>query len=472
MWDGRGLSLAWSVGPAPAPTTMRTTDIYSGDGTGSLRSRSTGLVAPENDAGRGSPSLGLILVLGSMIALGPLTIDMYLPALPDIESDLSASASQVQLTLTGTLLGLALGQLIVGPLSDALGRRVPLIAGTLVHVVASIGCLLAPSIAVLGVVRVVQGAGAASTAVVTLAVVRDLYSGHAAALLLSRLMLVLGVAPVLAPSLGGAVLGVTTWRGVFLVLGAIGLALVAVGWRWLPETLPVERRRRVGPRAVGRSYIALLRDPVYVGLVLVAGFAMAAMFAYVSGASFVMQDQFGLDEQQFGLVFGAGAVFLIGGTQMSARLLRRWSSHRILLGSLVGGTLGAVALVAVAVLDVGGLPGVLVPLWVTLGFTGTAMPNAPALALTLHGEAAGTAAALLGAVRFGIGAAAAPFVGILGNGALGMGIVVLVGMVLSLVAMLALVPARAVAEVDPPPGPRPGARPHPADTTPAAVPID
>ncbi len=384
------------------------------------------------------PRLGLVLVLGAMVALGPLTIDMYLPALPDIEADLDTTASAVQLTLTGTLVGLALGQLVVGPLSDALGRRIPLVAGTLVHVAASLACLLAPSIAVLGAFRLVQGVGAAATAVVTMAVVRDLYSGDAAALLLSRLMLVLGVAPILAPSLGGAVLGWTSWRGVFGILAVVGIALAVLGATALPETLPPERRRAGTPAGIARAYRSLLRDRTFVGLVLVAGFSMAAMFSYVSGSSFVLQDEFGLSEQEFGVVFGLGAVFLIGGTQLSGWLLRHWTSAEILLRALVGAAAAAGVLVVLAVADVGGLPGLLAPLWLVMGFTGTAMPSAPALALSRHGEAAGTAAALLGAVRFGVGAAAAPFVGILGNDAVAMGTVILAGMVLAVASMVLL----------------------------------
>lgn len=415
--------------------------------------------------GQAAPRLGLVLLLGAMVALGPLTIDMYLPALPDIEADLRTSEAAVQLTLTGTLIGLAIGQLVVGPLSDALGRRTPLVAGTLLHVAASVLCMLAPSIAVLGALRVVQGVGAAATAVVTMAVVRDLFHGRAAALLLSRLMLVLGVAPVLAPTVGGLVLTWTSWRGVFLILAVVGVALAVLGATSLPETLPPARRRPGSVGSIARSYVGLLGDGPMLGLVLSAGFAMAAMFSYVSGSSFVMQDQFGLSEQEFGVVFGLGAVWLIGGTQLSARLLRRWTPQQILVRSLVAGTAASIALLVVALLDVGGLPAVLVPLWLALGFTGTAMPNAPALALSRHGEAAGTAAALLGAVRFGIGAASAPFVGVFGNDATAMALVVAAGMVLALVSVLAIVrPDRLDADgldIDPA-APTPDATPAPA----------
>lgn len=389
----------------------------------------------------GEPGLGLILKLGVLVALGPLTIDLYLPGLPTIESDFDTTASAVQLTLTGTLVGLALGQMVVGPLSDAYGRKKPLIVGTLIHVLASALSFMAPSIAFLGAARVLQGAGSAATAVVTMAIVRDLYKGHAAALLISRLMLVLGVAPVLAPSLGGVVLSFTTWRGLFAVLGLIGLSLTILVHLGLDETLPPERRRHHGSASdVGRAYRMLLRDRVFAALVMVSGFSMASMFAYVSGSSFVMQDQFGMSEQTFGFAFGAGAMFLIGGTQAAAWLLKRWEIRQILFRSLLGATLSALVLVVFSVTGIGGLAGVLGPLWITLGFTGLAMPNAPAIALSLHGEAAGTAAALLGAVRFGIGAVSAPLVGLLGNDAQAMSLVIAVGMALALGWLVAGVP--------------------------------
>ena len=399
----------------------------------------TSAVAPDAGVSDG-PSLRLVLALGAMIALGPLTIDLYLPGLPNIEADLNTTASAVQLTLTGTLIGLAIGQLVVGPVSDAYGRHRPLYFGTFIHVAASVVCGLAPNIAVLGGARVLQGVGAASTAVVTMAIVRDLYSGRAAALLLSQLMLVLGVAPVLAPTLGGVVLGLTSWRGLFVVLGLFALFLIALVKFEIQETLPPERRRPGSLSGIAHAYRGLMRDPVFVALTWVSGLSMAAMFAYVSGASFVMQDQFGLDEQQFGFVFGAGSVFLIGGTQLSGKLLNRWDMRQILFASLVGGSISTGVLLAVALADVGGLPALLGPLWITLAFTGTAMPNAPAIALTLHGEAAGSAAALVGAVRYAVGAVAAPIVGVLGNEAPAMTAVMFLGTGASLAVLVRGVP--------------------------------
>ena len=395
----------------------------------------TTAVAPST----GRERLRLVLVLGALVALGPLTIDMYLPALPTIVDDLGTTDAAVQLTLTGTLVGLALGQLLVGPLSDTFGRRRPLLIGVGVHVVASLLCLVAPNVVVLGGLRLLQGVGAAAASVVAMAIVRDLFVGRAAATLFSRLMLVLGVAPVLAPTIGGEVLRFTSWRGVFVVLAVLALLLIAFAARAVPETLPAERRRPLGLRSTLVTYHGLLRDRTFVGLVLVAGLAMAGLFGYVAGSSFVFQEEFGLDEQQFGLVFGAGALFLIGGTQLNAALLRRFEPRALLPFALVLGTVAGAALVVVAVLDVGGLVGVIAPLWTVLFSVGLAMPNTPALALARHGEAAGTASALLGAIQMGTGAVVSPMVGVLGNDALAMGTVMAAGAALALAVLLVVV---------------------------------
>ncbi len=385
----------------------------------------------------------IVLVLGLLTALGPLTIDMYLPSLPAITTDLHTTAAAVQLTLTGTLVGLAFGQLLVGPLADAYGRRWPLLGGIAVHMLASVFCVIAPNVAVLGALRVLQGLGAAAAAVVAMAMVRDLFTDNAAARLFSRLMLVVGVAPILAPTVGGLVLNWTSWRGVFVVLTVVAVTISAVSALVLPETLPPAARRSGGVPGTVRDYGRLLTDRVYVGLILVAGLAMAALFAYVSGSSYVFQDGYGMSEQQFALIFAGGAVGLIGATQFNVRLLRRWSPQQIMSVSLVAGLVFALVLLVLAVTGVGGLAGILVPLWLVLAMVGLTMPNAPALALSRHGEAAGTAAALLGAVQFGVGALAAPLVGVLGVGEVAMAVVVFAGMLsATLVCFLVVRPHR------------------------------
>lgn len=378
----------------------------------------------------------MILVLGLLVALGPLTIDMYLPALPKIADELSVSSSVAQLTLTGTLAGLALGQLIVGPLSDSLGRRRPLVAGILLHMAASLVCLFAPNIAVLGLARGLQGVGAAAAMVVAVAVVGDLFADSVAATVMSRLMLVLGVAPVLAPSLGAAVLLQASWHWVFAALVVIAGAMLVMAVLALPETLPVAHRRPLKVRGILATYLELLRDVRFVILVLVGALAMSGLFAYISGASFVLQGRFGLSQGAFALVFGAGAVALIGSTQFNVVLLQRYSPQRIMLWALFAAAVFGAVFLAVATAGVGGLAGFVVPVWAILAAMGLVLPNAPAVALTRHPDAAGTAAALLGAAQFGVGAAVAPAVGMLGNDEFAMAAVMSAGVVVALTALL------------------------------------
>ncbi len=375
----------------------------------STASERTAVAAPT-----GRRYVQLVVVLGALIALGPLTIDMYLPAFPRIRDDLGASDSAVQLTLTGMLLGLAVGQLVIGPLSDALGRRRPLVVGISAHSVASVLCALAPTVEVLAGVRVLQGFSGAAISVTAMAIVRDLFAGVAVARLMSRLMLVIGLAPILAPTIGGLILNLTTWRGIFVVLALAALVLVVVAVLGVRETLPPERRRPATVRASLAAYRALLADRVFVSLALIGGLMMAAMFSYVAGASFVLQDGFGLDAQTFGIVFGVNAAGLTLFSQLNPVMLRWWSVRHVLAAAIVGAFLAASTLLVAGLLGAG-LLAVLVPLGLVVATAGLALPNTPALALTRHGEAAGTAAAVLGCVQFGVGAVIAPLVGAFGS---------------------------------------------------------
>jgi MFS transporter, DHA1 family, multidrug resistance protein len=357
----------------------------------------------------------LVLVLGALIALGPMTIDMYLPAFPALSADLNASDSATQLTLTGMLGGLAFGQLVIGPLSDAFGRKRPLVTGLLVHAVASVLAAAAPSIYLLASVRVLQGFAGAAISVVAMAIVRDLFSGYAVARLMSRLMLVIGLAPILAPSIGGIILEWTSWRGIFGVLAATAVVLTFVAVLGVRETLPAARRRPANLRATLSTYRGLVRDRAFVALVFIGGFMMSAMFAYVAGSSFVLQDGYGLSELAFGLVFGLNAAGLTIASQLNPLLIRRFGVLNVLSGAMITGVLSASALVVAGLTGAGGLVGVLVPLALVVASAGLSLPNTPALALTRHGEAAGTAAAMLGAVQFGVGALVAPLVGMFGS---------------------------------------------------------
>ena len=393
--------------------------------------------------------LRTILVLGALVALGPLTIDVYLPALPAITEDLGSTDAAVQFTLTGTLIGLAVGQLVIGPLSDSLGRRRPLIAGTMIHIVASLLCMIAPTVGVLGVTRALQGFGAAAAMVIAIAIVRDLFDGRAAATVMSRLVLVMGVAPIVAPSLGSLVLIHGSWRGVFAGLAVVGAALMLVAMFLLKETLPEERRRPNEFLPVLRTYGSLLGDRRFVVLVLVAGLGMSALFAYISGSSFVLQDGYGLGEQQFALVFGIGAVALISASQLNVLALQRFTPQRIVTVALVAMAASGAALIVTTTTGFGGIVGFMVPVLFVLASAGFVMPNSPALALSRHGEAAGTAAALLGAAQFGIGALIAPLVGVLGNDGPAMAIAMTGGATIALFALASVrsekpVPADAV----------------------------
>jgi MFS transporter, DHA1 family, multidrug resistance protein len=395
--------------------------------------------SPEKLTAEKTPSrVRMIAVLGALVALGPLTIDMYLPALPKIADDLSVSSSVAQLTLTGTLAGLALGQLIVGPLSDSVGRRRPLMAGIVLHMLASLLCLFAPNIAVLGVARGLQGMGAAAAMVVAIAVVGDLYADSVAATVMSRLMLVLGVAPVVAPSLGAAVLLKASWHWVFAVLVVLAGGLLLLAALALPETLPTAHRRPLKVRSIAATYVEVLRDVRFDILVLVAALGMSGLFAYIAGASFVLQGHYGLDQQAFALVFGAGAVALIGATQFNVVLLRRFAPQTIVLWALAAAVLAGVAFVGLSYGHIGGLFGFVVPVWAILAAMGLVIPNAPAVALSRHPDAAGTAAAVLGAAQFGLGAAVAPLVGVLGNDEVALALVMTTGMVIALLALLAV----------------------------------
>jgi DHA1 family bicyclomycin/chloramphenicol resistance-like MFS transporter len=382
----------------------------------------------------------LIVVLGSLIALGPLTIDMYLPAFPQLADELDTTAASVQLTLTGMLGGLAVGQLLIGPLSDAFGRRRPLLAGLVLHALASLVCALAPTVEVLAAVRVVQGFAGAAISVVALATVRDLFSGLAVARTMSRLMLVIGLAPIVAPSLGGFILEVTDWRGIFVVLAGAAALLIVVALVGLRETLPVERRRSARVGATLRTYRSLLRDRTFVALVLMGGLMFASIFAYVSGASFVLQEGFGLSQRSFGLVFGANALALTVLSQVNPSMIRRFGQVDVLTGAILVSMLASAALVVTGVTGAGGLAGALVPLMVILGAAGLAMPNTPSLALNRHGEAAGTASAMLGFTQFGVGALVAPLVGLFGSTtSVPMGAVMLAVTGLAAVLMFAVV---------------------------------
>lgn len=355
-----------------------------------------------------------------MTAFAPLSIDMYLPALPALSTSFGTGASEVQLTLSSFFLGLALGQATVGPLSDALGRRRPLLVGLAIYTLASLLCAAAPTISTLVAFRFVQGFAGAAGIVIARAIVRDLHTGVAAAQFLSVLMLVSGLAPILAPVIGGQLLLVSPWQGVFLFLAAFsGMLLVVVGSS-LRETLPPEMRQTEGLRGTLATFRSLLSDRAFLGYALACGLAIAAVFCYISGASFVFQEIYGASPQTFSFIFGLNAVGLVAAGQVNGRLVRRVEPLRLLAAGLVTSTIGGLILLAVVASgDVGaslGLAGFLVPLFVVVAPIGFIMPNATVLALAGSPKTAGSASALLGLMQFGLGAFVAPLVGLGGSG--------------------------------------------------------
>jgi DHA1 family bicyclomycin/chloramphenicol resistance-like MFS transporter len=311
-------------------------------------------------------------------------------------------------------------------------------AGIVLHMLASLLCLFAPSIAVLGVARGLQGVGAAAAMVVAIAIVGDLFAENTAATVMSRLMLVLGVAPVVAPSLGAAVLLRFSWHWVFAVLVVLAGLLLVLAVLALPETLPVEHRRPLKVRGILGTYGELFGDKRFVILVLVAALGMSGLFAYIAGAPFVLQGRYGLDQQSFALVFGAGAIALIGATQFNVVLLRRFTPGTITVWALGASAVAGLVFIGLAGADVGGLVAFVLPVWAILAAMGFVIPNAPAVALSRHPDAAGTAAALLGAGQFGLGAAVAPLVGVLGNDELALAVVMTAGVAVALAALIAV----------------------------------
>ncbi|GAA0403574.1 multidrug effflux MFS transporter [Micromonospora gifhornensis] len=385
----------------------------------------------------GRAAIGLLVLLGCLTAIGPLSLDTYLPALPDMTRDLSASQARIQLSLTTCLIGVAVGQLVTGPLSDRWGRRRPVIVGLAAYTLLSLLCTLAPSAETFAAARFFQGFAGGMGTVVARAIVRDLYAGRAAAKYFSRLTLIFGLAPMIAPAFGSLLLNFGDWRVIFVALTVIGALLATVvTWR-LPETLPVARRNTGGLLSIARIARVLITDRIYLGYTLTQGLAFAGLLGYLSGSSFVLQDVFGLSVGMYSLIFGVNSLAFVAVGQLNARLLDRHGPRQLLITALGLGLLAALGLIAGALLEA--LPLVIVTMLVFLGSLGMVMPNGTALALDRHGAHAGTAAALLGGIQAVVAAGAAPLVGIGGEGsALPMALVIAGAAAGSLLVVLTL----------------------------------
>ncbi|WP_284645760.1 multidrug effflux MFS transporter [Paenibacillus silviterrae] len=367
----------------------------------------------------------LALLLGLFSTLGPFTIDMYLPAFPQIVERFGTTASLVQLSLTACLLGLGIGQLVMGSLSDVYGRRKPLLISMVIYIVAALACAISPNIWLLILSRLVQGFVASAGIVISRAIARDLFSGHELTKFFSLLLLVGNLGPLVAPVTGSGVLALTSWVGVFIALALLGAYLLAMTKWNLQETLPVERRSPSNFTQQLRNYGTLLRDRSFTGYMLAQGIMIAGVFAYVSGTPFIYQNIYGVSPTVFALLFGSNGISLIIGSQLVGRMAHRVSEQTFLLFGL-----GLAGAASIAVLLVAMLHGPLYALVIPLGFfvaaIGITSTAAFPLAMESQGHMAGSAAALMGVIPFLLGAVVSPLVGIAGEStAVPLGVIIL-----------------------------------------------
>ncbi|WP_294751715.1 Bcr/CflA family multidrug efflux MFS transporter [uncultured Exiguobacterium sp.] len=386
--------------------------------------------------------LTLILILGSLAALGPLSIDMYLPAFPDMSRSFDASASLIQLSLTACMLGMALGQLIVGPLSDVRGRKRPLMLALLAYLLASLACAMAPTIEVLIALRFIQGAAGASGIVISRAIVRDLFEGPELTRFFAALSLVNGTAPILAPVIGGQLLRFGDWHFVFYLLAILStLMLLAVALR-LPETLPLERRVEGNLTTTLKTFGRLLTDRVFIGYAFAQAFVMGAMFAYISGSPFVLQNIYGASPQQFSFLFGLNGIGIILAAQIAGRLAGRVDSERLMRISLtIVASASILLFIALTLTDQ--LIFVMIPLFFVVSSVGLISTLGFTLAMQNYGATAGSASALLGLLPMLVGSLVSPLVGIMGEqSAVPMGLIIMTLDCLALILYYGLIVRR------------------------------
>ncbi len=389
-----------------------------------------------------------LLVLGLLAGLGPFTIDLYLPAFPEVKGEFATTDAAVQLTLSATTLGFAFGQLVVGPLSDRIGRRAPLLIATSVHVLASVGVALAPDIVSLSLLRIVQGFGAAAGTVVAMAMVRDLFSGKKLTTALSRLALVIGIAPIAAPVVGSWLLGILHWRGLFWVLAAYAVLVIVLQLLFLRETLPPPLRHVPGHSTLRQRYRSVLTDRVFVGVAIIGASIFGGMFAYLATSSLLLQEVYGFSPSGFGLIFALCSVAVLIGTQSAGRAANRWGAQWVLAVStsllIVGASL-------IVVLDLAGLGilGLVPPLALFAFAFGLSMPCVQTLALAGHRGEAGTAASLLGALNMSIAGLVSPIVGLFRiENAIPMGVIMLICGVLATASLWLVVRPRQVPAIE------------------------
>ncbi|WP_024800651.1 multidrug effflux MFS transporter [Nocardia sp. BMG51109] len=409
--------------------------------TRSQNSGTTGSAPPALGAPRHKTAL--IALLGALTAVAPLAIDMYVPGFPEMGRTLGASDSAIQLSMTAFLAGLVIGQLLIGPLSDSVGRRRPIIVGTALFAVFSLACAVAPNIAVLNVTRFLEGVAGAAGMVLARAVLTDRFHGPDLPRYFSMLTMVLGVAPVAAPVIGGAILSVGSWRIVFVALAVFGALLFVAVLPGVTETLPPEQRHSGGVGGTFRTMGKLVRHRAFLGCVLTLGGGAAALFTYISGSSFVFQEVYGTSATLYSLVFASNAVGIMLAGAVFGALSRRCSVGTLLSASIAI----AAAAVVVHVLLLATVGGSLAATWICLFCTafgiGGIMPGSMSLGQMLGRPATGAASALLGGGQFLFGAVAAPLVGAFGTGsAMPMAVIMLVALICAGLSLIFLVRPR------------------------------
>ncbi|MBL0885037.1 multidrug effflux MFS transporter [Myceligenerans sp. I2] len=380
-------------------------------------------------------------MLGSLCALPAFTTDMYLPGIPQVAADLNSSEAMAQLTVSAMLVGGGLGQLVIGPLSDRFGRRTPLLVGLALHVVTSLLCVVVPTMSGLIALRVMQGFFNAAAGTTAMAVVRDRFVGAEAARVLSRLMLVIGIAPMFAPTIGSAILTSASWRWVFVLLAAMGAVLALIVLRFMPETRDSGQRAATRTGRTFSGYATLLRDRQFLALAVLPGLSFGVLMSYVVSSPVVFQQEFGLSHGQFSMLFAANGIGLVLAAQVNAALVRRIDPMRLMRFAVVTQTATAAVLLGVVLLGIGGLAGLLGVMWFVLATQPLIQPNAAALAMSRHGEIAGTSAAMIGAAQSSVAGIVSSLVGFLGGGSVAMVSVMFASVVGALVVLATATPA-------------------------------
>jgi MFS transporter, DHA1 family, multidrug resistance protein len=381
---------------------------------------------------------GRIFIFGFLSAIAPLSIDIYLPALPMLRSALAASEAQTLFTLSAFFIGFGAGQLLLGPVSDRFGRKRPLLAGLVLYIVASIGCALATSMSTIVLWRFLQAAGGSAVPMIVQSMVRDLYNRNESARVLSLNLLVTASAPIVAPLIGGLVLLWFDWRAVFWVLVAFGVVAFLAALL-LPETLEPSRRNQARPLAMLLGYVALLRTPRYVGYVACSTSYFFCLFAFIAGSPFVYIEHFHVPPQYYGFLFGVNMIGMIAASYVNSRIVVRYGADRLLRLACGVGAAGSVVLLATGASGLGAIVGLALPLFLVLSLLTTVASNAVSGALAVAQNRAGAGSALAGALQFGAGALVSAMIGALADGTpRPMVIIICAGAVLSFAANLAL----------------------------------